>query len=199
MSPAPRSGTFARDTKETRVSVEVDLDGSGQASITCPVHFLGHMLEQIARHGRMDLRIVAEGDVEVDAHHTVEDVGIALGEALRAALGSAAGIARYGHARCPLDEALSDVTVDLSGRSYVVVNTPPLPERVGDLPTELFEDFVVALSRHLRANIHVNVLYGRNGHHMIEASFKALARALRVATRLVDPGGEVPSTKGTLS
>jgi imidazoleglycerol-phosphate dehydratase len=192
-----RSARVERNTKETQISIWVDLDGSGQAEIDCPVKFLGHMLDQIARHGRFDLKVKAVGDIEIDAHHTVEDVGITLGQAFRQALGEPRGIQRFGHARCPLDEALSDAVVDLSGRPYSVVNTPELPHLIGDLPGELYEHFIHSLADNLRASIHINIEYGANGHHMIESSFKALARALHQATRLTG-SSEVPSTKGTL-
>jgi imidazoleglycerol-phosphate dehydratase len=196
-SQGKRNATVERNTKETQITISVDLDGSGEAEIECPVKFLGHMLDQIARHGRFDLKVQAAGDIEVDAHHTVEDVAITLGQAFRDALGDPKGIERFGHARCPLDEALADVVVDLSGRPYSVVNSPKLPDMIGDLSAELYEHFMHSLAGSLRASVHVNIEYGRNGHHMIEASFKALARALRAATRRTG-GSEVPSTKGSL-
>jgi imidazoleglycerol phosphate dehydratase HisB len=192
-----RTSRIERNTRETQITIELDLDGSGVADINCSVHFLGHMLDQIARHGRFDLKVNATGDVEVDAHHTVEDTAIALGQAFRKALGAPHGIERFGHARCPLDESIADVTVDLSGRAHAVVNCPNLPEHVGDLPTELFAHFIESFANNLKANVHVNVLYGTIGHHMIEASFKALARALHKATRTTG-SDEIPSTKGLI-
>ena len=192
-----RSAHVERNTKETQIAITIDLDGTGEAEINCPVKFLGHMLDQIARHGKFDLKVEAQGDIEIDAHHTVEDVGITLGQVFREALGEPRGIQRFGHARCPLDEALSDAVVDLSGRPYSVVNTPDLPFMIGDLPGELFEHFIHSFADNLRASIHINIEYGRNGHHMIESSFKALARALHDATRLTGDS-VVPSTKGTL-
>ena len=192
-----RVATIERNTKETQIKISVDLDGTGEAQIDCPVKFLGHMLDQIARHGSFDLNVQAAGDIEIDAHHTVEDVAITLGKAFREAIGEPVGIQRFGHARCPLDEALADAVVDLSGRPYSVVNTPDLPHAIGDLPGELFEHFIHSLADNMRASIHINIEYGRNGHHMIEASFKALARALKQATRQTG-SGVIPSTKGAL-
>lgn len=193
-----RRAEVERTTRETRVRVRVDLDGRGDASIATGVGFLDHMLELLAAHALLDLEVEAEGDRHVDEHHTVEDVGIALGEAISRALGERRGIRRYGFL-LPMDEALARVALDLGGRSFVVFEAEFARERVGDLPTELVEDFVRALADHLRANIHVRVEYGRNDHHKIEAIFKALGRGLRAAierdARLEDA---VPSTKGVL-
>lgn len=187
-----------RVTKETATVVQVDLDGSGQAEVATGLGFLDHMLEILALHAALDLVIEARGDLHVDEHHTVEDVGLGLGEALSRALGARRGIRRYGFV-VPMDESLAQVALDLGGRPYLVFDAGFERERVGDLPTELVQDFFKALSDALRANIHVKLHYGRNDHHKIEAIFKAFARALRMAIE-EDPrfGGAVPSTKGVL-
>ncbi len=196
--PAARRGEAERETRETRVRVAVRLDGSGVAEIDTGLGFLDHMLELLAGHALLDLEVEAEGDLHVDEHHTVEDVGIVVGQALADALGERRGIRRYGFLM-PMDEALARVAVDLGGRSHVVFDAEFDRERVGDLPTELVEDFLVALSRHLKATFHVAVLHGRNDHHRIEAIFKGLGRALRAAVER-DPrlGQELPSTKGRI-
>lgn len=193
-----RDADVRRATRETDVRVEVALEGTGRASIDTGIGFFDHMLELLARHGAIDLTVVADGDLEVDEHHTVEDVGLVLGEALDEALGERRGIRRYGF-WVPMDEALSHVVIDLSGRSFVVFEAEFTRERVGELPTELVEDFVRALADRLRATIHVQVPYGRNDHHKIEAIFKALGRALRAAIERDERfANEVPSTKGVL-
>jgi imidazoleglycerol-phosphate dehydratase len=193
-----RTAEVERATRETRVRVGVDLDGSGKARVDTGIGFLDHMLELLAGHSMVDLEVEAQGDLEVDEHHTVEDVGIVLGQAISEALGERRGIRRYGFL-LPMDEALARVAVDLGGRSYLVFRADFARERVGDLPTELVEDFLKALADHLGANLHVSVEYGRNEHHKIEAIFKGLGRALRAAVEQ-DPrlGQELPSTKGTL-
>lgn len=193
-----RRGETLRETRETSVRVAVDLDGTGKASIATGVGFLDHMLELLAGHSLLDLVVEASGDLDVDEHHTVEDVGITLGMALSEALGERRGIRRYGFL-LPMDEALARVALDLGGRPYVVFEAEFSREKVGDLSTELVEDFVRGLAQHLGANIHVRVEYGRNDHHKIEAIFKALGRALRAAIE-EDPRLEdrVPSTKGVL-
>ncbi len=193
-----RRGRARRVTRETEVHVSVDLDGTGQAKIDTGVGFLNHMLELLANHSLIDIEIRATGDLHVDEHHTVEDVGITLGQALADALGERRGIRRYGFV-LPMDEALARVALDLGGRSYVVFEAEFGRELVGDLPTELVEDFVRALADHAGANIHIKVEYGRNDHHKIEAIFKGLGRALRAALE-EDPrlGQEIPSTKGVL-
>ena len=193
-----RRAEVKRETRETSVRVVVDLDGSGRADIATGVGFLDHMLELLAGHSLVDVRIEARGDLEVDEHHTVEDVGITLGTAIAKALGERRGIRRYGFL-LPMDEALARVAVDLGGRPFVVFEADFEREKVGDLPTELVEDFVRGLAQHLGANIHVRVEYGRNDHHKIEAIFKGLGRALRGAIER-DPRLEdrVPSTKGVL-
>lgn len=193
-----RRAEVKRETRETSVRVVVDLDGSGRADIATGVGFLDHMLELLAGHSLVDVEIEARGDLEVDEHHTVEDVGITLGTAIARALGERRGIRRYGFL-LPMDEALARVAVDLGGRPFVVFEADFEREKVGDLPTELVEDFVRGFAQHLGANIHVRVEYGRNDHHKIEAIFKALGRALRGAIER-DPRLEdrVPSTKGVL-
>jgi imidazoleglycerol-phosphate dehydratase len=193
-----RQGEAVRETRETSVRVAVDLDGTGKASISTGVGFLDHMLELLAGHSLLDLDVVASGDLYVDEHHTVEDVGITLGMALSEALGERRGIRRYGFL-LPMDEALARVALDLGGRPFVVFEAEFSREKVGDLSTELVEDFVRGFAQHLGANIHVRVEYGRNDHHKIEAIFKALGRALRAAIEQ-DPRLEdrVPSTKGVL-
>lgn len=193
-----RTAEVERETCETRVRVRVDLDGTGRAEVDTGIGFLDHMLELLSGHSLVDLEVEAAGDLEVDEHHTVEDVGIVLGQALSRALGERRGIRRYGFL-LPMDESLARVAVDLGGRSYLVFRAEFERERVGDLPTELVEDFLKALADHLEANLHVTVEYGRNEHHKIEAIFKALGRALRAAVER-DPrlGQELPTTKGTL-
>jgi imidazoleglycerol-phosphate dehydratase len=190
-------GSVARRTKETDVVVSVAL-GGGEPSIATGLPFFDHMLAQIARHGALGLTVKATGDLEVDAHHTVEDVGIGLGEALREALGDKAGLARYGHAVVPLDEALVEAVVDLSGRPHLTFNArlPSGKKFIGAYDVDLTQDFFQALVNHARITVHVNVRYGRNLHHVVEATFKAVARALKAAT--VREGTALPSTKGVL-
>jgi imidazoleglycerol-phosphate dehydratase len=194
---AARRGQVARRTKETSVDVELRLE-PGEARISTGIPFFDHMLEQISRHGGLALRVKAKGDLEVDAHHTVEDVGIGMGEALRQAIGDKAGLARYGHAVVPLDEALAEAVVDLSGRPHLTFNAklPSGKKFIGAFDVDLTQDFLQALVNHARITVHVNVRYGRNLHHVVEAIFKATARALRAAT--AREGGAVPSTKGVL-
>lgn len=194
-----RTAEVRRQTKETKVALTLSLDGSGEARVATPVGFLTHMLEALAKHARFDLAVEAEGDVHVDAHHTVEDVGLALGEALDRALGDRAGIARFGHAYVPLDEALARSVVDLSGRPYVVFESPVDKEMLlvtKDFPFALVEEFWKSVAFRGKLNVHVDVLRARNGHHAAEAVFKASARALRQAVAV--EGGGVPSTKGSL-
>lgn len=185
-----------RVTGETDVTVRLDLDGSGAAEVETNIPFLDHMLDLLARHGRFDLAVRAAGDLEVDAHHTTEDVGIVLGEALRGALGDKRGIARYGHAYAPMDEALVRCVLDLSGRPYSVFEVPMPSPRVGTLDTDLVEHFCESLAFHAAMNLHLDLIRGRNTHHIIEAVFKSLALALHEATRIVRE--DLPSTKGTL-
>lgn len=192
-----RRGQVARKTKETSVDVDLRLE-PGEARISTGIPFFDHMLEQVSRHGGLALRVRAKGDLEVDAHHTVEDVGIGMGEALRQAIGDKAGLARYGHAVVPLDEALAEAVVDLSGRPHLTFNAklPSGKKFIGAFDVDLTQDFLQALVNHARITVHVNVRYGRNLHHVVEAIFKATARALRAAT--AREGGAVPSTKGVL-
>jgi len=193
-----RRAVAARKTSETEIRVAVDLDGRGQAKIKSGVPFLDHMLDALARHSSIDLEVAATGDVHIDDHHTVEDVGIAIGQAIDRALGEKKGIGRFGHAEVPLDEALVAVTVDLSGRPYFVYNVKIRQHRVGSFDVDLVNDFLQALMNAAKMNLHVNQRYGRNAHHIIEATFKALARALKQAVARDPRVVDVPSTKGSL-
>jgi imidazoleglycerol-phosphate dehydratase len=194
-----RMATVERKTGETDIRARLELDGSGAAEVATGIPFFDHMLDALARHGRLDLGLTAKGDLTVDLHHTVEDVGIVLGEAILRALGDRPGIVRYGAARVPMDEALASVVVDLCGRPFLMFQAPQLRGRVGDFDADLVREFFQALASHLRAAVHLQVEYGQNLHHMIEAVFKAAGRALDAATQ-VDPrlAGQVPSTKGRL-
>jgi imidazoleglycerol-phosphate dehydratase len=187
-----------RQTKETDVTVELNLDGRGQAALDTGIPFLNHMLEIFARHGFFDLSVRARGDVDVDQHHTVEDVGLALGQAWRQALGDKAGIRRFGDAACPLDEALVSAVVDLSGRPFLAYSLKIKQARVGNFDTELVHDFMAAFTNQVGMNLHLNQVQGRNPHHIIEASFKALAHALDQATQFDPRLKGVLSTKGSL-
>ena len=194
-----RKAMVTRKTNETELRVKLDLDGRGKARISTGVRFFDHMLEQIAKHGAMDLELTARGDLDVDQHHTVEDVGIALGEAVRKALGSKRGILRAGFFVMPMDESLGVAAIDFSGRAHAVITWKPLAPRVGDFQTELLEDFLSAFAQGARANVHVKFLYGRSSHHQVEVLFKAFARALRFAvTRDKQMRRVLPSTKGLL-
>ncbi len=193
-----RIAKIDRETKETNISIELNLDGSGQHHIETPVPFFNHMLSAVARHGFFDLAVKASGDVEIDAHHTVEDLGIVLGEAFKQALGDKAGVCRFGRETMPMHEALASVIIDFSGRPFLVFNVDMPKAKVGEFDTELVEEFFVAFSNHSGANIHVNLAYGDNLHHIIEGIFKALGRALDQATS-IDPRIQgVMSTKGKL-
>ena len=194
-----RTARISRDTKETQITVAVNLDGSGTAALATGVPFLDHMLDQVARHGIIDLDIKANGDLEIDQHHTVEDVGITLGQAFAKALGDKRAIRRYGHAYVPLDEALSRVVIDLSGRPGLEFAVEFPRARVGDFDVDLFREFFQGFVNHALCTLHIDCLRGRNAHHIIETVFKAFGRALRVAVEH-DPrmGDALPSTKGVL-
>ena len=196
---AARRAHVNRDTLETRIDVALDLDGTGLADLNTGVPFLDHMLDQLARHGLIDLAVTAQGDLHIDAHHTVEDVGITIGQALAAALGDKAGVARYGHAYVPLDEALTRAVVDLSGRPGLVYEMPYTRPRIGDFDVDLVREFFQGLVNHARMTLHVDNLRGSNAHHQAESLFKAFGRALRMAVAR-DPRrlGAVASTKGAL-
>lgn len=194
----PRAAEVRRQTRETEITIRLDLEGKGAYEVETGVPFLNHMLELFAKHGFFDLTIRGSGDLDVDAHHTVEDVGLTLGEALRKTLGEKAGIRRFGEATVPLDEALVSVVVDLSGRPFLAYNVKLEQERIGTFDVELVHDFFLALANQAGMNLHVNMISGRNPHHIVEASFKALARALSQAVSY-DPRVEgVLSTKGVL-
>lgn len=194
-----RTASVARNTKETQIAVEVNLDGTGAAVFDTGVPFLEHMLDQVARHGLIDLKVEARGDLEIDAHHTVEDIGITLGQAFSRALGDKQGIRRYGHAYVPLDEALSRVVVDLSGRPGLTWSVDFPRARIGDFDVDLFVEFFQGFVNHALCTLHVDNLRGQNAHHIIETVFKAFGRALRAAVER-DPrmGDALPSTKGAL-
>jgi imidazoleglycerol-phosphate dehydratase len=193
-----RRATVERATTETKVKVELTLDGTGRSEIRTTIPFLDHMLTLVAKHGFFDLTVQAKGDTDIDDHHTVEDIGIVLGDALKQALGSKEGIRRFGWASIPLDEALAQVTVDLSGRPYLVYRVDLPQRRIKSFDLGLFEDFFQAFATHAALNLHVNVLYGRNPHHIMEVVFKALAKALDQATSLDGRVSGVLSTKGRL-
>ena len=195
---AHRKAEVVRKTKETDITVAVDIDGAGAASVATGVGFFDHMLDLFARHGLVDLTVQARGDLDVDAHHTVEDVGIALGQALNQALGDKKGITRVASAIVPMDESLAQVAVDISGRPYLAFSASFTAERIGAFDSELVQDFLRALSVHAGLNLHVAVPYGDNSHHICEAIFKALARALRAAMARHPREKGVPSTKGVL-
>lgn len=194
-----RTARLTRETTETRIAVRMALDGRGRYDVRTGIRFLDHMLELVARHGAFDLRLSADGDLDVDQHHTVEDTGIALGEAVDRALGSRRGINRAGYFVMPMDESLAVAAVDLSGRPHAVVNVPVRARRVGDLQTELVQDFFDGFAQGARGAVHIKLLYGRSSHHGVEAAFKAFARALRVAcARDRQLRRTLPSTKGLL-
>jgi imidazoleglycerol-phosphate dehydratase len=197
--PAGRQARIERKTKETEVTIQLNVDGTGGAKVVTPIPFFTHMLEAWARHGLMDLGVEASGDVEVDIHHTVEDVGIVLGQALRSALGDKRGIVRYGTAFVPMDEALVQASVDLSGRAFLVFDVPVARTRVSNFDLDMLQEFFRALAFNAEITLHVRMHYGHNLHHISEAVFKAVGRALAEATRL-NPriAGILPSTKGAL-
>lgn len=194
-----REATVQRDTKETQIGISVNLDGTGRAQFATGVPFLDHMLDQVARHGLVDLAVTAKGDLDIDAHHTVEDIGITLGQAIAKAVGSKAGIRRYGHAYVPLDEALSRVVIDFSGRPGLVFNVNFSRAMVGDFDVDLVREFFQGFVNHALVTLHVDNLRGDNSHHQCETVFKAFGKALRMA---IEPdsraSGIVPSTKGAL-
>lgn len=195
----PRSATIHRKTNETDIRLKLNLDGRGKSRVTTGIRFFDHMLDLVARHGAFDLEIAAKGDLDVDQHHTVEDVGIAFGKAVLKALGSKRGILRAGYFLMPMDETLAAAAVDLSGRPYCVVKAKIAAKRVGDFQTELTEDFFQGFAQAARANVHLRALYGRSSHHQVESMFKAFARALRfAASRDKRLRSVLPSTKGLL-
>ena len=193
-----RQASITRTTKETDIRLSLNLDGTGKAELNSSIPFLDHMLEQISRHGLIDLSVVARADRQIDDHHTVEDIGICLGEALRDALGDKAGVRRYGHAYVPLDEALSRVVLDLSGRPGLEYHIDFPRERVGDFDIDLFKEFFQAVSNHGKITLHIDSLRGGNNHHIIETVFKAFGRALRMAIEPDARQAGIPSTKGAL-
>ncbi len=193
-----RKAAIARTTNETEIKLTLNLDGSGTAKVLTGVPFLDHMLNLFARHGIFDLEVSCKGDLEIDAHHSVEDIGICLGLALDKALGDKKGIVRFAHSYFPMDETLARVVVDLSGRPYLVYRVPTERDRVGTLDSELVEEFWKAFATHARVNVHIELLYGRNTHHIFEAVFKAAGRAISQATRLEPRVQGIPSTKGVL-
>lgn len=194
-----RKTKVERKTKETDISVEMDIDGSGSHSIETTIPFLDHMLSLMSKHGLFDMKIKAKGDIEIDYHHTVEDIGITLGKAFKQALGDMKGISRYGEASVPMDETLAVISLDISGRPYLVYNVVfPKKAKLKDFDPDLIEDFLHAFVNHSRITLHVNVSYGRNTHHIIEAVFKALGRALRNAAEIDPRVKGLPTTKGKL-
>ena len=193
-----RIGSVTRNTLETQISVKLDLDGKGESECNTGLPFFEHMLDQVARHGKVDLHIEATGDLEVDAHHTVEDIGITLGQAFAQALEEKTGIGRYGYAYVPLDEALSRVVLDVSGRPGLTYNIEFARPRVGDFDVDLFHEFFQGFVNHALVTLHIDGLRGTNAHHQIETVFKAFGRALRAAVSLDKARDDLPSTKGTL-
>jgi imidazoleglycerol-phosphate dehydratase len=191
----PRTATITRTTKETEITATWDLEGTG-SSISTGIGFFDHMLEALAKHSGTAISVACRGDLHIDGHHTTEDVGIVLGQCLRQALGDRVGVERFGHIACPLDEALVEATIDLSGRPYLVYDCQPPAASIGTWDTELVTEFLGALTDHARVCLHLHQRCGRNSHHIIEAAFKATARALRQAIRIT--GSELPSTKGAL-
>jgi imidazoleglycerol-phosphate dehydratase len=199
MAHPMRTATISRKTSETAIDVTVNLDGTGRYTVSTGVGFFDHMLEQLSRHSLIDLDVKTVGDLHIDQHHTVEDTGIAIGEALARALGDKAGIRRYGDALSPMDETLTRVALDISGRPWLVCDLPFSQKRLGEMDTEMFEHFFHSLAQAAGLTLHIQTLHGSNNHHIAEAAFKGVARALRTAVE-IDPrkGGAIPSTKGTL-
>jgi imidazoleglycerol-phosphate dehydratase len=198
MNPRPRVAEVERSTKETSIKLKLSLDGSGRSEVATGIGFLDHMLDLLARHGRMDLDLHASGDLETGAHHTTEDVGIVLGQALDKALGDRSGINRYGDAMVPMDESLGACAIDISGRPFCSFDSKVLPTTIGGFETELTEEFFRAVANNARLTLHLAVLDGTNAHHKIESCFKAFARALRQAVSIDETEPGIPSTKGTL-
>lgn len=194
-----RRAKIERSTQETQITVELNLDGAGQGSIDTGVGFFDHMLDALRKHAGFDLTVTAKGDLHIDAHHTVEDVGIVLGQALTKAIGDAQGITRFGHALCPLDESLARAVVDVSGRAFFYFDCPLPLTRVGQFDGELFEEFVRAMVMNAKITVHLELLHGRNQHHAMEAMIKATARALKMALRHDETEKSIPSTKGVLN
>ncbi len=194
-----RTASVERITKETRISAEVNLDGTGSYNVSTGLGFLDHMLEQLSRHSLMDLTLTAKGDLHIDGHHTTEDSGIVIGQAVAKALGERRGIVRYGHAYIPMDETLTRVAIDLSGRPYLIWKVEFTRPKLGEMDTELFREWFQAFAFAAGATLHVENLYGTNSHHIVESCYKALAKALRAATA-IDPraSADIPSTKGSL-
>ncbi|HZZ43476.1 MAG TPA: imidazoleglycerol-phosphate dehydratase HisB [Tepidisphaeraceae bacterium] len=198
-APSARSAKLSRDTKETQIKLSLNLDGSGNGAHETGVGFFDHMLDLFTRHALIDLAVNANGDLHVDPHHTVEDVGITLGQAIEKSLGDKRGIVRYGHASAPMDESLANVSIDLSGRPFLVFNVSFTGPLIGAFPTELVEEFFRALATNAKMNLHITVPYGTNNHHIAEAIFKATARALRQAVSKDPRNDQIPSTKGSLN
>jgi len=195
-----RTATVQRDTLETQISVTINLDGAGKARFKTDIPFLNHMLEQIAHHGLIDIELEASGDLDIDAHHTVEDIGITLGKAFNRAIGNKKGITRYGHAYVPLDEALSRVVIDFSGRPGLVHNVDYKRAAIGNFDTDLFHEFFQGFVNSSKVTLHLDCIRGRNAHHIAETIFKAFGRALRMAVQMDQRmGSAIPSTKGTLN
>jgi len=199
MTAQPRSATIERNTTETRIKASVDLDGTGKYAVSTGIGFLDHMLEQLARHSLIDIEVKAEGDLHIDFHHTTEDTGIAIGQAVHQALGDRKGIVRYGHAYIPMDETLTRVALDLSNRPYLIWKVDFTRDKLGQMDTELFKEWFQAFAQAAGCTLHIETLYGENSHHIVETCFKGLARALKAAVAH-DPrqSGAVPSTKGVL-
>jgi imidazoleglycerol-phosphate dehydratase len=199
MADKARKAEVIRETKETRIRVSLDVDGSGKSTISTGVGFFDHMLESFAKHSAMDISVEARGDLHIDQHHTMEDVGIVLGQAFREAVGSYSGVTRFGHAYVPMDETLARASVDLCNRPYLIWKVGFTRDKVGQVDTELFKEFFQAFAMNSGICLHLELLYGENSHHIAEASFKALARALRTAAMVDDRlKGQVASTKGSL-
>jgi len=193
-----RKSLIKRKTKETDISVNLNIDGKGEGEISTGVGFFDHLLDALRKHGQFDLDIKATGDLHIDAHHTVEDTGIILGQAFAEALGDCSGITRFGYAYCPLDEALARAVVDISGRGFLHFENPVKTEKVGQFDGELYQEFLRGLAMNARITLHVTLLYGQNQHHSLEAMTKAVARALRMATSIDQQQTGIPSTKGVL-